>query len=160
MRTKNKNIKESLDQFISKNCDESNAIKKMEKFCKRYLILSSNSFEDYINGKQIKVRIFLEIFARIVLALFVLKILLNAMSKKKIIKIITSDQSHLMGDRRLISTMMSICAGTVLLLALYLLYKEHNHSFDILNLMNALKNKSLAIKISDSSKSCDKTKPN
>ena len=131
MKNKNKYLKTSLQQFIVKNSDESIAINKIEKFCKRYLILSSNSFEDYINGKQTKVRIFWAIFARIVLALFMIKFLLVVISKNKIIKIITSDQSHLMGNGRLISTMASTCAAQVLLLSLYLLYKEHNHSFDV-----------------------------
>ena len=128
-----------LEEFDSRYSDQSIAINKIEKFCKRYLILSSNSFEDYINGKQRIYRIVLTLFSRIILALFMLKFLLIVISSDNLIKVITNDQSYLMGKPRLVSAMCVTCAFTVFILGIHLQYEELNKSLVILDLMHSLK---------------------
>ena len=133
------NSKNKLEEFDSKYSDQSIAIKKIEKFCKRYLILSSNSFEDYINGNQRISKILLTLFSRLILAVFMLKFLLIVISSDNLIKIITNDQSYLMGKPQLISTMLSICAFTVFIFGIHIQYEELNHSFVLIDFMHSLK---------------------
>ena len=76
-----------------------------------------------------------------------LKFLLNVFSDNKIIKIITSDQSYLMGNTRLVSLMMSICIFTISLMAFHLQFEEQNNSNETIKFMYALKKKTLHIKL-------------
>ena len=135
------------NNFVVKNTDESNAIIKVEKFCKRYLILSSNSFEDYINGNQSKVRIFWTIFPQILLILCLLRFFVLFLSNHKLVQFITCDFNYNLGNPQLISLMMSVCLNAGLTVALHIHYEEWNKSAEIINFLQSLKTKSLNIKL-------------
>ena len=142
-----KSLKNSYNNFLVKTIDESNAIIKVEKFCKRYLILSSNSFEDYINGNQTKVRIVWKMFSIIILILFSLRCFALFLSNHKLVQFITCDFNYKLGNPQLISLTMWVGSTTALAAALHLNYEEWNKSAEIINFLQSLKTKSLNIKL-------------
>ena len=135
------------NNFVVKNVDECYAVIKVEKFCKRYLILSSNSFEDYINGKQTKVRKFWTIFPRIILILYSLRFFSIFISSHKLVQFITCEFNYELGNVKLIALMMALCSTTTLCIALHLQYEEWNNSAEVINFLQSLKTKSLNIKL-------------
>ena len=135
------------NKFIVKNVDESNAIKKVEKFCKRYSILSSNSFEDYINGNQTKVGKLWAIFPRIILTIYLLRYFALFISNHKLLQFITCDFNYKLGNPQLISLMMSVGITAALVSALHIQYVEWKSSAEVLNFLQSLKTKSLNIKL-------------
>ena len=145
-------LKTSYNNFLVKNIDESNAIIKVEKFCKRYLILSSNSFEDYINGKQTKVRIIWSLFSRLLMILMAFKYFVSLISDNDLVQYITCDTNYLMGNPRLVAMMM--CAGltAMLILAIYIQYEEFNNSTEFFKFLQSMKTNGLKIRLNSKNK--------
>ena len=140
---------ENLDHFLDKNSDLGIAVNKIEKFCKRYGILSYQFFDDYSDQNKSKRRLILSTFSRLILALYLLKFLLPAMVDNPWVRLLTSDSAYIIGNSRLISITMTICSSTVLSLALHIQYEELNHRFDVLIFLKEIRNKSFCLKLSD-----------
>ena len=142
-----KSLRRVHNNFMVRNVDESNAIIKVEKFCKRYLILSSNSFEDYINGKQTKVGKFWAIFSRIILIIYLLRSFALFHSNHKLVQFITCDFFYILGDPKICSIVMWVNQTSVLMASLHVQYEEWNKSAEVLNFLQSLKTKSLNTKL-------------
>ena len=140
-------LKNIHHNFVAKNIDESNSIIKVDKICKRYMILSSDGFANYINGDQRIAPNMLTIFSRTVLTLYLLRFFAIFISDNQLIKYITCDFNYMIGNTRLISVMMTVCITTVLLVASHLQYQEIKYNSQLFKFLHLLKTKSLDIKL-------------
>ena len=145
-------IKQKHNAFLFENKNIETAVNKFERFSKFYLLLSSDSFAHFKEGIQNNQRKLLVYIPRIVIALLLIQQFVT-FSSKSWIKQIIIDTNYVTGNGRIISIMMSFSLSTMLLLLIWAQYSEVTRSFDLLILLQELKDRKCATKLSPTTNS-------
>ena len=115
------------------------AINKIENFGTRYNLITSDSIQDYMNGKRNTNKIIIVTLMRIAMALCIIKYLLSFFTKNRMIMALINDETHLVGNPRLVSLMLSMLIGCIQLVGLCLQHMIITNSFYALDFMQMLK---------------------
>ena len=132
-------LRNTFNNFVINNIEESKGIERIEKFVTKYFFLFSSTFEDYSNSNRPRHRIIKSILMKSTLLLTALRFGVSAIFNRPWIMSIMSDSNYLLGNGRLFSTMLSGASFSMYFISLVILIREYNYLLDVIVFLNDIK---------------------
>ena len=139
--SKNVVVKSRMTRFIESNLTQFYPVDKVVKFARSRFIIISSDFDQYDLGIVVPLRVFYALIFKAAIALTAIRYFISGMSNKKWVTVLMSDSNYLLGNKAVISSLISIAATIVLSVQCTLHLQELQHRCHLLTFLNDYKYK-------------------
>ena len=136
-------IKTKYNNFLLNNVDQSLAIDKIMDFCRKYYIFCVENLDDYEQGQFKKDRIIRTSFIRFLCFSTAIRFFISSLSSERWVIIFMSDANYLLGNRSLISMVISMGSLIVVSIGAVIQYQELSQTLKLMDFLNGYKKRSI-----------------